>query len=45
MKKPAILFTSLVTSFAAALPATPALADDFPSAIFGERRSHDFRRA
>lgn len=33
MKKPAILFTSLVTSFAAALPATPALADDFPSVI------------
>ncbi|MCK1340190.1 uncharacterized protein YggE [Bradyrhizobium sp. LB8.2] len=33
MKKPAILFTSLVASFAAALPATPALADDFPSAI------------
>ncbi|MET4605438.1 uncharacterized protein YggE [Bradyrhizobium sp. JR4.1] len=33
MKKPAILLTSLVTSFAAALPATPALANDFPSAI------------
>ncbi|MBM7486465.1 uncharacterized protein YggE [Bradyrhizobium sp. USDA 3686] len=33
MKKPAILLTSLVTSFAAALLATPALADDFPSAI------------
>jgi uncharacterized protein len=33
MKKPAILLTSLVTSFAAAMLATPALADDFPSAI------------
>src|SRR4051812_38375739 len=33
MKKPAILLTSLVTSFAAVMLATPALADDFPSAI------------
>ena len=33
MKKPAILLTSLVASFAAALLAAPALADDFPSAI------------
>jgi uncharacterized protein len=34
MNKPAVLFTSLVTSLAAAtLPATPAFADDFPSAI------------
>src|SRR3954464_15117973 len=33
MKKPAILLTSLVASFAAAMLATPALADDFPSAI------------
>ena len=33
MKKPAILLTSLATTFAAALLAAPALADDFPSAI------------
>lgn len=33
MKKPAVLFTSLAAAFAATLLATPALADDFPSAI------------
>ena len=33
MKKPAVLFTSLVSSLAATLLATPARADDFPSAI------------
>ena len=33
MKKPAVLLTSLAAVFAAALLATPALADDFPAAI------------
>lgn len=33
MKKPAVLFTSLAAAFAATLLATPARADDFPSAI------------
>ncbi|MDD1531848.1 SIMPL domain-containing protein [Bradyrhizobium sp. WBOS7] len=33
MKNPAILAASLAAVVAAALPATPALADDFPSAI------------
>ena len=33
MKKPAALFTSLAALLAATLPAAPALADDFPSAI------------
>ncbi|MBR0988169.1 SIMPL domain-containing protein [Bradyrhizobium liaoningense] len=33
MKKPAVLATSLAAAFAATLLTTPALADDFPSAI------------
>ena len=33
MKKPAVLFTSIAAAVAATLLATPARADDFPSAI------------